>query len=196
MFIPEKYYFCIMIKILIILLFNSNFLFSNSKEIEKDTCFGKYEPMLLSTKPVKDTLITFKEPENLMLWAGDNQGNSIYEHTHYVCFKNNITQTIYLVDSLGRDLEFNETTSKDETGNEFWSEEVNVEIVDSNSLLLYVENTLKLELYDENNPYKPIIKEEIKYTKEINTELVSNKYYIAVFYDINKQIVNIKRIKT
>lgn len=185
-----------MINILIILLFNSTILFSNSKEVVSDTCFGKYEPMQLSTKPVTDTLIIFKEPENPILWAGGNQGNSIFEHTHYVCFKNNITQTIYLVDSLGRDLEFNETTSKDETGKEFWTENVNVEIIDSNSLLVYVENTLTLELYDENNPYKPIIIQEIKNINEINTEIISNKYYIAVFYDKNKQIVNIKRIKT
>lgn len=181
--------------ILIILLFNSTFLFSNSKIIEIETCFGKYEPMLLSTKPVIDTLIKFKETENPILWAGSFQGENNNEATFYVCFKNNFTKTLYIVDSLGMDFEFIELSSEDETGNEFWTEKVYLEILDSNIISINAENNLSLEIYERNNPYIPIIKEEIKYTREIYTALDSNKNYIAVFYNINNQIVNIQRIK-
>ncbi len=56
---------------------------------------------------------------------------------------------------------------------------------------------MRIEIFEEYIYVSPIFKTNINSSIEnkINVKLESNKYYIAVFYNLDNQIVNIQRLK-
>ncbi len=180
------------------ILILTNFLQFNQNDKIVNTCFGKYEPVLLSTKQVSDSIIpTNIVVENPILWNGSNKSKNKYVNIGYICFKNSFIKINTFIDSINFDLKINETKSNDKSGNEFWQEKVKIDIYDSNQLIVKSNQSMRIEIFEEYIYVSPIFKTNINSSIEnkINVKLESNKYYIAVFYNLDNQIVNIQRLK-